>query len=152
MADDQHTAARRRVDAIGSQLPAITRVAGPSNGPRAQDKVVIITGANSALGIGRATAHQFAQNGARAIYLCDLDDEHLGAQKVELESLGCQIHTRQMDAADEGQVQAVVDDALRRYGRLDVFFANAGITGMNVVFTELTDADFMEVLRANTLR
>lgn len=45
-----------------------------------------------------------------------------------------------------------MDDALDRYGRLDVFFANAGITGLNVIFTDFTDADFMEVLRTNTLR
>lgn len=46
----------------------------------------------------------------------------------------------------------MVDDALSRYGRLDVFFANAGITGLNMAFTELTDVDFMDVMRTNTLR
>ena len=46
---------------------------GPDEGcnRRVKDKVIIITGANSPLGIGRATAHQFAPNGARANYHCD---------------------------------------------------------------------------------
>ncbi|KAG6252254.1 hypothetical protein E4U24_000598 [Claviceps purpurea] len=157
--------AQRRVDAIGSQLgggshgksssslPPIHKVAGPSSGLRADGKVVIITGANSALGIGRATAHQFAENGAKAIYICDYDDSNLAAHQHEIEAAypHVDVHPWQFDAADEDKVKAVVDDALERYGQLDVFFANAGITGMNTVFTEFTSADFMEVMRINTL-
>ena len=56
------------------------------------------------------------------------------------------------DAADEAKVKAVVGDALDRYGRLDVFFANAGIIGMPMPFTDVTSDDFMETLRINTLR
>ncbi|KLU92024.1 hypothetical protein MAPG_10971, partial [Magnaporthiopsis poae ATCC 64411] len=74
--------ATRRLDAIARQLaasdddalPPIKMIAGDSASPRVKDKVVIITGANSPLGIGRAAAHQFAANGARAVYLCDYDD------------------------------------------------------------------------------
>ncbi|KAH0602019.1 hypothetical protein MHUMG1_00898 [Metarhizium humberi] len=152
--------AQKRITAIGQQLepspgglPPIVKVAGKSNGPRAEGKVVIITGANSALGIGRATAHQFAENGAKAVYICDYADSNLAAHKQEMTGLypAVHIHIWQFDAADEAQVKAVVDDALDRYGRLDVFFANAGITGLNVVFTEFKDSDFMEVLKTNTL-
>ncbi|KAG6059074.1 hypothetical protein E4U17_006986 [Claviceps sp. LM77 group G4] len=156
--------AQRRVDAIGSQLGGphgtssprlspIHKVAGPSSGLRACGKVVIITGANSALGIGRATAHQFAENGAKAIYICDYDDSNLAAHQHEMKAAypHVDVHPWQFDAADEDKVKAVVDDALERYGQLDVFFANAGITGMNTVFTEFTGADFMEVMRTNTL-
>lgn len=111
-------------------------------------------GANSALGIGRATAHQFAENGAKAIYICDYDDSNLAAHQHEIKAAypHVDVHPWQFDAADEDKVKAVVDDALERYGQLDVFFANAGITGMNTVFTEFTSADFMEVMRINTLR
>lgn len=41
-------------------------------------------GANSPTGIGRATAHRLARGGARAVYLCDVDDGHLAAQRREL--------------------------------------------------------------------
>ncbi|KAG6040166.1 hypothetical protein E4U41_001391 [Claviceps citrina] len=156
--------AQRRIDAIGRQLgspnptssaslPAINKVAAPSSGPRAKDKVVIITGANSALGIGRATAHQFAENGAKAIYICDNDESNLAAHQREITAAYPHVDVLpwHFDAADEDKVKAVVDDAVNRYGRLDVFFANAGITGWNKPFTELTGADFMHVMRTNTL-
>jgi NAD(P)-dependent dehydrogenase (short-subunit alcohol dehydrogenase family) len=110
-------------------------------------------GANSILGIGRATAHQYAENGARAVYICDFDAANLDAHKREINGLFPQvdIHTRQFDAADEQAVKAVVDDALQRYGRLDVFFANAGIVGPHQLFTDVSAADFMNVMRVNSL-
>lgn len=64
----------------------------------------------------------------------------------------CEIHARKFDAADEPAIKAVVDDAVQRYGRLDVMFANAGITGEHgMLFTDVTSKDFMNVLRVNTL-
>jgi NAD(P)-dependent dehydrogenase (short-subunit alcohol dehydrogenase family) len=96
---------------------------------RAQGKVVIITGTNSPLGIGRATAHQFANNKARAIFICDFNTQHLETHKRELNSLypDVAIHTSKVDAGDEADVKRVVDEALEKYGRLDVFFANVSI-------------------------
>lgn len=116
--------------------------------------LISYAGANSILGIGRATAHQYAENGARAIYICDFDGAHLEAHKREIEANypGVDIHVRQFDAADEAAVKEVIDDAVKRYGRLDVFFANAGITGPNVVFKEIDAKAFMEVMRVNSLR
>lgn len=49
-------------------------------------------------------------------------------------------------------MQEVVNDAITRYGRLDVFFANAGTAGPMSPFTELESEDFMDVMRVNTLR
>lgn len=111
-------------------------------------------GTNSALGIGRASAHQFAENGAKAVYLCDYDSSNLEKHKRELESLypGVDVHTRQMDAADDKAVKAVVDDSLERYGRLDVFFANAGIIGPHLSFADISKEDFMKVMDTNVAR
>ncbi|TLD08923.1 uncharacterized protein PgNI_07005 [Pyricularia grisea] len=153
----------RQVSASGSagasssssaSLPKLVKVAGDSTAPRALGKVVIITGANSPMGIGRATAHQFAQNGARAVYLCDFDDSHLEAHKTEIASLygpSVDVHVRQFDASDEAAVKAVVDDAVARYGRLDVFFANAGIVGPATMFQDVDAEGFMRCLTVNTL-
>ncbi|KAL8296679.1 hypothetical protein RB597_005995 [Gaeumannomyces tritici] len=161
--------AARRLDAIGRQLapaddnsalPPIKTVAGDSASPRVKDKVVIVTGANSPLGIGRAAAHQFAANGARAVYLCDYDDSHLLAHQREMLSLyaspphqgpALEVHVRQFDAADEEAVKGVVADALARYGRLDVFFANAGVVGPPTLFTDADADGFMDVMRVNAL-
>jgi len=112
-----------------------------------------LTGTNSPLGIGRAAAHQFAQNGAKAVYICDFDDTYLETHKREINKLypGVDVHVRRFDAADEKAIKAVVDDALSRYGRLDVFFANAGITGPHSQYSEIESEDFMGTLRVNTL-
>ena len=76
--------------------------------------MIIVTGANSLIGIGRASAHQFARHGARALYLCDFDNSNLGLHKRELASLypGVEVHIRQFDAADEAAVKAVVQEAV----------------------------------------
>ena len=114
---------------------------------------MIITGANSPLGIGRASAHQFAHNGARALYICDFDDRHLAAHARELQSLypATDVHARRFDAGDEAAVKAVVDECVARYGRLDVFFANAGAVGTNRHFGDVRGDEFMRTMRTNAL-
>jgi NAD(P)-dependent dehydrogenase (short-subunit alcohol dehydrogenase family) len=109
-------------------------------------------GANSPLGIGRASAHQFARNGARAIYICDFDSTHLETHKREIASLypTVDIHTRQFDAGDEEAVKSVVQDAVDMYGRLDVFFANAGISSAKVFWEEDSEG-FMKMMKTNAL-
>lgn len=157
--------AKQRIQALGNQisassssssdaLPAIKKPAGKSAGPRAQGKVVIITGANSVLGIGRASAHQFAENGAKAVYICDFDDKYLAAHKREIEALypGVDVHARKFDAADEAAVKEVVDHALKTYGRLDVFFANAGVVGRYALFSDVSKDEFMRVFDTNVAR
>ncbi|RCI11577.1 hypothetical protein L249_7164 [Ophiocordyceps polyrhachis-furcata BCC 54312] len=125
--------------------------------PGADDKVVaVITGANSPTGIGRAAARRMAETGRlRALYICDRDGEHLDAQAEELASLpgsgSVDVHVRRFDAADEDGVRAVVGDAMGRYGRLDVFVANAGVTGRYRAFTDVSCDEFMAVMRVNAL-
>ncbi|KAK1639944.1 short-chain dehydrogenase [Colletotrichum phormii] len=147
--------ASERLQALGKQLdaPPPIKIAGPSAARRIPGKVVIITGANSLMGIGRASAHQFAENGARAIYICDYADENLASHKKELNKLypKVEVHTRQFDAAEESAVKEVVSHAMTTYGRLDIFFANAGITGPHNLFTDISTDDFMQNLRTNTL-
>jgi NAD(P)-dependent dehydrogenase (short-subunit alcohol dehydrogenase family) len=111
------------------------------------------TGANSPNGIGRASAHQFANNGAKAVYICDFSDNHMATHKRELESLypDVDIHVRSFDAADEKALSAVIDEAISKYGRLDVFFANAGVVGQPKIFTEIDGEGFLNTMRVNAL-
>lgn len=136
-----------------SSLPPIRSYGPTANTPRVASKVVIITGANSPLGIGRAAAHQYAAHGCTALYICDFDASNLPAIKAEISSLypTIEVHVRQFDAADESAIKEVVDHAVKTYGRLDVFFANAGITGPHALFTDIESKDFMDVFRTNTL-
>lgn len=106
------------------------------------------------MGIGRAAAHQFARNGAQAIYICDLRDDYLTTHQQELESLypDTDVHCRQYDGADEAAVKETVDEALEKYGRLDIMFANAGTMGSNRAFLEIDGDEFMKTMRTNVLR
>ncbi|KAJ5195706.1 hypothetical protein N7449_006185 [Penicillium cf. viridicatum] len=159
-------AAKQRLQALSKQLvegipsegtfediPKIRHVAPDSAGPRVKDKVVIVTGANSPNGIGRASAHQFANNGAKAVYICDFSNTHLATHKRELESLypNVDIHVRSFDAADEKALSGVIDEAVSKYGRLDVFFANAGVVGQPKLFTEIDGEGFLNTMRVNAL-
>ncbi|KAI9859467.1 MAG: hypothetical protein M1830_006294, partial [Pleopsidium flavum] len=134
-------------------IPKIRRVAGDSAGQRVKGKVVIVTGTNSPAGIGRASAHQFAHNGAKAVYICDYSNEHLPTHQRELQSLypDVDIHARHFDASNEADMKRVVDEALETYGRLDIMFANAGIVGQQKVFTDIDGEEFMKTLRTNVL-
>ncbi|KAI9862149.1 MAG: hypothetical protein M1813_004924 [Trichoglossum hirsutum] len=135
-------------------IPKIREVARDSVGPRVEGKVIIVTGANSPTGIGRASAHQFARNGACAVFICDYSDTYLATHERELKSLypSVDIHPRKFDASDETAVKTVVDEAIEKYGRLDVFFANAGVVGQAEIFTRVTGENFMNTLKTNALR
>lgn len=111
------------------------------------------SGSNSAIGIGRAAAHQFAHNGARAIYLCDYSSIHLETHKRELQQLypSTEVHVRQFDAGDEEAVKAVVEEVVSKYGRLDIMFANHGIVGTPAVYTQITAENFMNTMKTNAL-
>jgi meso-butanediol dehydrogenase/(S,S)-butanediol dehydrogenase/diacetyl reductase len=83
------------------------------------DKVAVVTGAGS--GIGAATARRFAREGARLV-LGDLDEARGAAVAGEL---GAAFH--RTDVAVLAQVEALMQAAVDRHGRLDVVFNNAGI-------------------------
>lgn len=90
---------------------------------RFDGKVVLITGAAS--GIGAATARRFASEGARLV-LGDLNEEGLSGVAKELDD-GGSVAFRATDVADREQVEALTQEAVDRFGRLDVVFNNAGV-------------------------
>ncbi|KAL8932264.1 MAG: hypothetical protein Q9216_006906, partial [Gyalolechia sp. 2 TL-2023] len=133
-------------------IPEIRQIALDSAG-QVKGKVIIVSGANSPLGIGRASAQQFAHNGALAIYICDFNDEFLEMHKQELNAQypDVDIHARHFDASDERAMKGVIDEAMAKYGRLDVMFANAGIVGVNKAFWDISDEEFMRTMKTNVL-
>ncbi|CAG8627359.1 6694_t:CDS:10 [Acaulospora morrowiae] len=115
-------------------------------------KVCIITGAGSEIGLGRATAWTFAKNGARAVYITDFRDELLPqlAKDINAKYPNVQVIPRKVDAASEESVKAIVKESIDTFGRLDVFFANAG-TAVFTRFQDIEVSNFMNVMRVNTL-
>ena len=91
---------------------------------RLEGKVAIITGGAS--GIGAATVRLFAQQGARVL-CADVQDEK-GAKLAE--ELGASAAYRHADVSRESDVKALIDDAVKRFGRLDCIFNNAGLAGV----------------------
>jgi NADP-dependent 3-hydroxy acid dehydrogenase YdfG len=89
-----------------------------------RDLVVVITGASS--GIGRATALAFAQRGA-SVVLAARRADMLDDVARECEALGGTAYAVPTDVTDEEQVEALGRRVLERFGRLDVWFNNAGI-------------------------
>ena len=85
--------------------------------------------------------------------MCDFSDQYLTVHQRELNKLypNVEIHTKCFDAGDEAAVKAVVDEAIEKYGRLDIMFANAGIVGTNKIFTEIESEQFMKTMKTNVL-
>ena len=93
---------------------------------RLDGKVAVITGAAS--GIGRGTAVRFAGEGA-AVVIADLNDEGGAAAVRECKENGGRAVFQKTDVTSEASVKAMVDRAVKEFGRLDITFNNAGLGG-----------------------
>jgi NADP-dependent 3-hydroxy acid dehydrogenase YdfG len=99
-------------------------------------KAVVITGASS--GLGEATARLLAAQGARlALGARRLD--RLVALADEIAAAGGQAQVLRTDVTDAGQVKALVDAAVERFGRIDVMLNNAGLMALAPVERLRTD-------------
>jgi len=88
-------------------------------------KVVLVTGAAS--GMGRATAHLFADEGAH-VAVTDLGADRVRTVVDEIVGAGLSGHGWTMDVADPAQIERVVAEIVERWGGLDIVINNAGIS------------------------
>ncbi|MDW3977460.1 3-hydroxybutyrate dehydrogenase [Staphylococcus saprophyticus] len=89
-----------------------------------EDKVTIITGAAS--GIGLAIAKVFLENGAKVV-LADLKEDKLIQETDALKSQGYDCMPIKVNVTDEQAVKAMINQTVEQYGRLDILFNNAGL-------------------------
>lgn len=111
---------------------------------RLQDKVAIITGATS--GIGEATARVFAAHGAKLV-IAGRSQERGEALAQELKALyGDRFMFHAVNVIHEQEVGALVDATVKRFGRLDCLFNNAG-AGERSSVESVTGEEFDRVMR-----
>ena len=91
---------------------------------RLKDKVAIVTGSSS--GIGKAIALRFGAEGAKVVVtarrtaLCE-------QTVAQITKDGGEAWAIQIDVADERQVERLIEETVKRYGRLDILVNNAGV-------------------------
>src|ERR1700744_5610514 len=88
-----------------------------------KDKVCVVTG--TASGIGEAVARAYAEAGARGVVLADLKNSRERLAKVAGDIDGLAVTC---DVGEEADIKALIAAAQAKYGPLDIFFSNAGLS------------------------
>ena len=114
---------------------------------RLSGRTAVITGAAS--GIGRAAAHIFAAEGA-SLVIAD-KAEAVAETAASVQAAGGKAVALTGDAGDDAFVQSLVARAQSEYSGLDVFWANAGISGGFLPLEEQTADYWSEILRVNLI-
>ncbi len=112
---------------------------------RLKDKIALITG--GAAGIGLETARLFLAEGAK-VALVDLNKDDLQKASADL-GKGDDVLTVAADVSSAEDVVRYVEATLERFGRIDVFFNNAGIEGKVAPLVDQDIADFDRVIAVN---
>ena len=115
------------------------------NQGRLQDRVAIITG--GAKGIGKATALKMAHEGALVIVL-DILSEEASRVADELNSLGAKARAMTADVSKKNEVDQMVEQTLKQFGRVDILVNNAGIV-RPALLEDVKEEDWDKVVSVN---
>ncbi|MDR2252929.1 MAG: glucose 1-dehydrogenase [Bifidobacteriaceae bacterium] len=111
-----------------------------------EGRTALVTGAAS--GIGRAVSEDLAREGA-SVVVVDLDREGLEATAAAITAAGAVATPFVADVADPEMVRAAVELAESEYGRLDLAFNNAGITGPSGLLADIDVAGYQRTINVN---
>lgn len=111
-----------------------------------ENKVALVTGASS--GMGLATAQAFAEAGA-AVVLADINEDAVRAAAKELVAAGHQTLAIRCDVSDEAEVAAMIEQTVATFGRLDAAFNNAGVMVPAIETADASGEDFDRVTAVN---
>ncbi|NOX31080.1 MAG: SDR family oxidoreductase [Actinobacteria bacterium] len=109
-------------------------------------RTVLVTGGNGGIGLGMA--HACAQHGAR-IVLWGRNSTKNSTALASLSEAGIDALALVCDVADESAVEAAFAESVEWAGRIDTVFANAGVGGPGVPFTEMTLDQWRQVMAVN---
>jgi len=111
-----------------------------------EGKVALVTGGG--LGIGRATALAFAREGAKVV-IADRNVQR-GEETISMiRDAGGTASFRRTDVSVAAEIEALVDDTITTYGRLDLAFNNAGIEGDVKPLVDQSESNFDAVMDTN---
>ena len=113
-------------------------------------RVAVVTGGGT--GIGRAVGVRLARAGAAAVVVnYSRSEDDANATVKEIESLGTKAHPHRADVSDDSQVLTMIDETVKRFGRLDVLVNNAGTTHFipHSNLDALTDEVWNDILGVN---
>jgi len=114
---------------------------------RLEGKVALITGSDS--GIGQATAIAFAKEGADVVVTYFSDADGAAATAGEVGAAGQNAIVVQVDIGEEGQVEAMFDQAVNRFGSIDILMNNAGIDASGHEVADLPTEVWDKAIRTN---
>lgn len=120
--------------------------AGMHQGDEFAGKVALVTGA--ARNIGRAIALTLASGGAKVAVNTRSNIEQARGVVEELKALGTDAEAYAADMAQPGEVQAMADAVIKRFGRLDILVLNAAVRE-HVHFDEISYEDWRRILATN---
>lgn len=112
---------------------------------RLDGKKAFITG--GAGGIGKSIAKGLAEAGAD-VAIVDIDLENASSAAEELSAIGPKIIAVKADVTDEEDVNSMIETIVKEFGRIDIAFANAGIT-LNVPAEEMSLEEWNKVINLN---
>lgn len=108
-----------------------------------KNKVAIVTGGGS--GIGAAIVRELHHRGAKVV----IADYKLDGANTIAEELKENVKVFKVDVSEASEVKAMVNFAVKEYGRLDLAVNNAGIVGKTAPMTQLEPEDWLKVINTN---
>jgi 3-oxoacyl-[acyl-carrier protein] reductase len=122
-------------------VPRLTKLSRSIRG-----KVALITGAAS--GMGRATAHLFADEGAK-VAVSDLQSDAVEAVVKQIREAGGEAEGFVLDVSQPEEIERVVDEVVDRFSGLDILINNAGISRPGAVESPDYEANWEQILAIN---
>jgi glucose 1-dehydrogenase len=114
---------------------------------RLHDKIALITGSDS--GIGKATAIEFAKEGADVVVHYLDDAEGAGETRQAVEAEGRRAIVAQADITDEQAVHRLFEEAVEAFDRVDILMNNAGVDASGDDVADLSTETFDRAIKAN---
>lgn len=112
-----------------------------------EGKIALITGSDS--GIGKATAIEFAKEGANVVITYHTDKEGAEETLRKVKEEGAKGLVLKVDVTEESQVEEMFDKALQEFGSLHILLNNAAVNGQGIMVENMSTDIWDKVIKTN---